>query len=281
MDVTELNHLRRMATQIRIAGLKAVQAAGSGHIGGAYSMTEILTVLYFNKMNIQPQNPNWAERDRFVLSKGHGTVALYPALAYRGFFDIEHLQTFRKIDSNLSGHAEMKHIPGVDMSTGSLGQGLSAAVGMALSGKTTGKDYYTYAITGDGEIQEGQIWEAAMFAAHYQLDHLIAFVDNNGLQLDGTVKEIMDPGNIAAKFASFGWNTISLSDGHDIAAISAAVDAAKRPKGKPTVIVAKTIKGKGVSFMENNVAYHGHTPNEKEFETAFAELNRQLQGIEG
>jgi transketolase len=281
MDLTELNELKRTAMKIRIAGLEAVQAAGSGHIGGAYSITEILTVLYFNKMNIQPENPSWEDRDRFVLSKGHGTVALYPVLAYRGFFDIDHLKTFRKIDSNLSGHAEMKHIPGVDMSTGSLGQGLSAAVGMALSGKAAGKNYYTYAITGDGEIQEGQIWEAAMFSAHYKLDHLIVFVDNNGLQLDGPVKEVMDLGDIADKFASFGWNALSLTDGHDIAAISEAVDAAKRQKGKPTVIVAKTIKGKGVSFMENNVAYHGHTPNEKEFEIAFAELKSQLKGIEG
>jgi transketolase len=280
MDLTELNELRRTAMKIRIAGLEAVKAAGSGHIGGAYSITEILTVLYFNKMNIQPENPSWEDRDRFVLSKGHGTVALYPVLAYRGFFDIDHLKTFRKIDSNLSGHAEMKHIPGVDMSTGSLGQGLSAAVGMALSGKATGKNYYTYAITGDGEIQEGQIWEAAMFAAHYKLDHLIVFVDNNGLQLDGPVKEVMDLGNIADKFASFGWNTLSLTDGHEITAISEAVDAAKKQKGKPTVIVAKTVKGKGVSFMENNVAYHGHTPNEKEFEIAFAELKSQLKGIE-
>jgi transketolase len=280
MDLTELNQLRRMAMKIRIAGLEAVKAAGSGHIGGAFSITEILTVLYFNKMNIRPEDPDWEDRDRFVLSKGHGTVALYPVLAYRGFFGIDHLKTFRKIDSNLSGHAEMTNIPGVDMSTGSLGQGLSAAVGMALSGKTMGKNYYTYAVTGDGEIQEGQIWEAAMFAANYRLDHLIVFVDNNGLQLDGPVKEVMDLGNIAAKFASFGWNTISLTDGHDISSISQAVDGAKRQRGKPTVIVAKTIKGKGVSFMENNVAYHGHTPNEKEFEIAFRELNSQLQGIE-
>jgi transketolase len=281
MDLTEIKELRRTAMKIRIAGLEAVKAAGSGHIGGAFSIAEIMAVLYFNKMNIQPENPGWEERDRFVLSKGHGTVALYPTLAYRGYFPIDHLKTFRKIDSNLSGHAEMKYIPGVDMSTGSLGQGLSAAVGMALSGKTTSKNYYTYAIMGDGEIQEGQIWEAAMFAANYKLNRLIAFVDNNGLQIDGPVAEIMDLGDIAAKFASFGWNTISLPNGHDIAAISEAVDAAQQQKDKPTVIVAKTVKGKGVSFMENNVSYHGHIPNEKEFEIAFAELKSRLQGIEG
>ncbi|MHB8061419.1 MAG: transketolase [Ruminiclostridium sp.] len=280
MELTRTNELRQIAMKIRIAGLEAVKEAGSGHIGGAFSLSEIMTVLYFEKMNIQPENAEWEDRDRFVLSKGHATVALYPTLAIRGFFPTEHLKTFRKIDSNLSGHAEMKYIPGVDMSTGSLGQGLSAAVGMALSGKTSGKDYYTYAIMGDGETQEGQIWEAAMFAANYKLDNLIAFVDNNGLQLDGPVKEVMDIRDVAVKFAAFGWNTITLRDGHDIAAISDAVDEAKKWKGKPTVIVAKTIKGKGVSFMENNVAYHGHTPNEKEFDIAFVELKNQLKGIE-
>lgn len=280
MDLTRINELKKMAMKIRIAGLGAVKAAKSGHIGGAYSISEIMTVLYFEKMNIQPKEPKWEDRDRFILSKGHGTVALYPTLAYRGFFEIDHLKTFRKSDSNLSGHAEMRYIPGVDMSTGSLGQGLSAAVGIALSAKATDKDYYTYAVTGDGEIQEGQIWEAAMFAANYKLDHLIVFVDNNGLQLDGPVREIMNLGDIALKFQAFGWNTITLDDGHDIAAISEAVDTAKMQSGKPTVIVAKTVKGKGVSFMENNVSYHGHVPSEEEFEIAFTELKSQLNRME-
>ena len=263
--------LAKIANQIRIDIIKETNAAGSGHPGGSLSATDILTVLYFDKMNVDPDNPRDPDRDRFVLSKGHIAPGLYATLAERGFFPVEDLLTLRKADSHLQGHPNMNDTPGVDMSTGSLGQGLSVANGMALAGKLDGKDYYVYVIMGDGEIQEGQIWEAAMSAGHYHLDNLIAFVDHNGLQIDGPNDQVMTVNPIGDKFAAFGWNVIGI-DGHDLEAISDAVDAAKAQKGKPTVIVAETVKGKGVSFMENQVGWHGTAPNAEQAAQALAEL---------
>ena len=263
--------LAKIANQIRIDIIKETNAAGSGHPGGSLSATDILTVLYFDKMNVDPDNPRDPNRDRFVLSKGHIAPGLYATLAERGFFPVEDLLTLRKADSHLQGHPNMNDTPGVDMSTGSLGQGLSVANGMALAGKLDGKDYYVYVIMGDGEIQEGQIWEAAMSAGHYHLDNLIAFVDHNGLQIDGPNDQVMTVNPIGDKFAAFGWNVIGI-DGHDLQAISDAVDAAKAQKGKPTVIVAETVKGKGVSFMENQVGWHGTAPNAEQAAQALAEL---------
>ena len=266
--------LAKIANQIRIDIIKETNAAGSGHPGGSLSATDILTVLYFDKMNIDPDNPRDPDRDRFVLSKGHIAPGLYATLAERGFFPVEDLLTLRQIDSHLQGHPNMNDTPGVDMSTGSLGQGLSVANGMALAGKLDGRDYYVYVVMGDGEIQEGQIWEAAMSAGHYHLDNLIAFVDHNGLQIDGPNDQVMTVNPIADKFAAFGWNVIAI-DGHDLEAISDAVDAAKAQKGKPTVIVAETVKGKGVSFMENQVGWHGTAPNAEQAAQALAELGAE------
>lgn len=280
MDKKKNQELGIIATKVRKEGLNAVHKANSGHLGGAFSVTDILVELYFEKMNIDPKNPRWPDRDRFVLSKGHCTAAIYPVLAMRGFFPVEDLKTFRKIDSYLSGHIEMKHVPGVDMSAGSLGQGLSAACGMALAGKATGKTYRTYAVCGDGEIEEGQIWEAAMAAAHYKLDNLTAFVDNNGLQIDDVCANLMNIYPIDEKFKSFGWHVINI-DGHDFGAISDAVDEAAKTKEKPTMIIAKTLKGKGVSFMENNLKWHGSPPSDEEYEKAMAELDALLQKLEG
>ena len=263
--------LAKIANQIRIDIIKETNAAGSGHPGGSLSATDILTVLYFDKMNIDPDNPRDPNRDRFVLSKGHIAPGLYATLAERGFFPVEDLLTLRQIDSHLQGHPNMNDTPGVDMSTGSLGQGLSVANGMALAGKLDGRDYYVYVVMGDGEIQEGQIWEAAMSAGHYHLDNLIAFVDHNGLQIDGPNDQVMTVNPIGDKFAAFGWNVIAI-DGHDLQAISDAVDAAKAQSGKPTVIVAETVKGKGVSFMENQVGWHGTAPNAEQAAAALAEL---------
>jgi Transketolase, N-terminal subunit len=256
---------------IRISGLKMVQKAHSGHIGGAFSMSEIMSVLYFDKMNIRPQEPDWEERDRFVLSKGHCTVALYPTLALRGFFEMERLDTFRRIDGHLSGHAEMRYVPGVDMSTGSLGQGFSAAVGMAVGAKLSGKELSVYAVMGDGEIQEGQIWEGCMYAGAHKLDNLIGIIDSNKVQLDGTVQEVLDTGDLKLKFESFGFFVQSI-DGHDVEAIVEAIDRAKAEKGSPSMIIANTVKGKGISFMEGKSTWHGKTPDEEQFEAAFAEL---------
>lgn len=267
--------LKKVAQQARINIVDMLAAAGSGHPGGSLSMTDILTVLYFEKMNIRPEEPKWADRDRFVLSKGHAAPGLYAVLAERGFFAREELTSLRKLHSNLQGHPDMKSTPGVDMSTGSLGQGLSAANGMAIAGKLDNKDYHVYTIIGDGEIQEGQIWEAAMSAAHYKLDNLTAVVDFNGLQIDGPNTEVMNVNPIGDKFAAFGWEVIAV-DGHDIEAISAAFDQAKTVKGKPTVIVAKTVKGKGVSFMENQVGWHGTAPNKEQRDQAIAELEGSL-----
>ena len=275
MEQNKKRKLMKQAMDIRITGLKMVEKAHSGHIGGAFSMSEIMSVLYFDKMNIRPEEPDWEDRDRFVLSKGHCTVALYPTLALRGFFDVKLLDTFRKIDGHLSGHAEMRYVPGVDMSTGSLGQGFSVAVGMAVGAKMAGKELTVYTVMGDGEIQEGQIWEASMYAGAHRLDNLIGIVDSNKVQLDGTVKEVLDTGDLKQKFESFGFFVQSI-DGHDVEAVSEAVDRAKAEKGRPSMIIANTVKGKGVSFMEGQAAWHGKTPNEEQFEAAFEELYQRM-----
>lgn len=265
--------LKEISKSVRINIIEAVAAANSGHPGGSLSVADILTVLYFKKMNINPENPKWEDRDRLVLSKGHVAPALYSVLAERGYFPKENLKTLRKLGSMMQGHPDMKSTPGVDMSTGSLGQGLSVANGMALTAKIDKKDYKIYVILGDGEVQEGQVWEAAMSAAHYKLDNVIAFLDYNGLQIDGSNEEVMNIGSIYEKFASFGWNVIEI-DGHDLEAIDNAVDKAKLVKGKPTIIIAKTVKGKGVSFMENQVAWHGAAPNEEQRKSAIEEIER-------
>lgn len=279
MNAQRIEELRNIAQDIRITGLKMVQSAHSGHIGGAFSLSEIMAVLYFEKMNIRTEDPKWEDRDRFVLSKGHATVALYPTLATRGFFPMEDLKTFRNIDSYLSGHAEMKHVPGVDMSTGSLGQGLSIAVGMALAAKQLDKTFTTYAILGDGETAEGQIWEACMYAGAHGLDNLIVILDSNKVQLDGTVKEILDTGDLGNKFSSFGFHVISI-DGHNVSEIASAIDEGNTIQGKPTVIIANTVKGKGISFMEGKSKWHGKTPSEEEFKTAFDELYKDKRKLE-
>ena len=271
--------LELVAAKIRRYALEAVQIAGSGHIGGSFSIAEILAVLYFDRMNIDPKNPKKQDRDRFVLSKGHCTPTTYAALALRGFFPLEDLKTFRRIDSYLSGHIEMRHVPGVDMSAGSLGQGFSVAAGMALSGKMDKLGYKVYAVAGDGEIQEGQIWEAAMAASHFRLDNLRLFVDNNRLQLDGSIDEIMSVYPIDEKFKAFGWNVLT-ANGHDVSAIAAALDKADAVQGKPTAIVAQTVKGKGVSIFENDVKWHGARPSAEQFTQAFAELDKQIKSLE-
>lgn len=263
--------LKLIANSLRIDIIKMLAESKSGHPGGSLSACEILTALYFKEMNIDPKNPKWEDRDRFVLSKGHGAPVLYAALAEKGYFSKEELMKLRKIGSMLQGHPDMKGIPGVDMSTGSLGQGLAAANGMALAGKIDNKDYRVYALIGDGESQEGIIWEAAMFAAHYKLDNLTVFLDHNGLQIDGRNEEVMNIEPIDEKFKAFGWNVISI-DGHDFEEIFNALESAKKTTGKPTMIVAKTVKGKGVSFMENQAGWHGKAPNKEETEQALSEL---------
>lgn len=263
--------LEDKAKQIRRHIVSMLAEAGSGHPGGSLSIADIVTALYFEVMKVDPARPDCEDRDRFVLSKGHACPALYAALAEKGFFPVEELQTLRKIDSRLQGHPDMKKTPGVEMSTGSLGQGLAAANGMALAGKLDKKDYRVYVILGDGEIQEGMIWEAAMAAAHYKLDNLTAFLDLNGLQIDGPIQEVMNPEPVADKWAAFGWNVLTI-DGHDFEQIIEAVEKAKATKGKPTMIIANTVKGKGVSFMENEVDWHGNAPSKEQAEQALAEL---------
>lgn len=280
MNEKRARELAVTAAKIRLAALDAVHTAASGHIGGSLSVTDLLTVLYFEKMRIDPKNPQDPNRDRFVLSKGHCTPALYPTLALRGYFPTEDLKLFRSIEGHLSGHAEMHHVNGVDMSTGSLGQGLSVAVGMAMAGKIDQKDYRVYAAMGDGEIEEGQIWEAGMAAAKYRLDNLCGIIDVNGLQIDGATAEVMPSEPLDQKWASFGWNVIKI-DGHDMNAISDALDAAEACKGKPTMILAKTVKGKGVSYMENNAGWHGKAPNDEQYEIGRAELTAALKDLEG
>ena len=271
MEKQKLDFLKQTAAQIRLDIVEAVHAASSGHPGGSLSIAEIITYLYFEEMNVKADDPKWADRDRFVLSKGHTAPALYAALAEKGFFDRNELKKLRQVDSFLQGHPDMKGTPGVDMSTGSLGLGFSTACGMALAAKIDGKSYRTYAIVGDGESEEGQIWEAAMFAAHYKLDNLCVVFDWNGLQIDGPVAEVMNPTPHDKKLEAFGFHVISI-DGHDFDAIAAAFEEAKTVKGKPTAIVARTIKGKGVSFMENQVGWHGSAPNDEQYEQALAEL---------
>ncbi len=278
MDSSKLKELSVIADKIRLGAVEAVHSAASGHPGGSLSIADILAYLYFSEMNIDPKNPKWEQRDRFVLSKGHTAPALYAALAERGFFDRKMLTSLRQVDSVLQGHPDMKNIPGVDMSTGSLGLGISSACGMALAAKIEKKDYRVYTILGDGECEEGQVWEAAMFAAHYKLDNLTAFVDYNGLQIDGRIEEVIAPAPFDKKFEAFGWNVISI-DGHSLTEIENAVNSAKVCKDKPTVIIAKTIKGKGVSFMEDNVKWHGSAPNDEQFEIAVSEIKKHLESL--
>ena len=278
MEKTTLTQLKKHALNIRRGVIEGTFNAKSGHPGGSLSITDVLTYLYFVEMNIDPANPRDEKRDRFVLSKGHCAPALYATLAERGYFEKDLLKTLRKIDSILQGHPDMKHIPGVDMTTGSLGLGISAACGMALSAKHFGDDFRVYTAIGDGESEEGQVWEAAMFAAHYKLDNLCVILDLNGLQIDGPTAEVMNPAPHDKKFEAFGFNVITI-DAHDYDQIEAAFKAAKECKGKPTAIIAKSVKGKGVSFMENNVGWHGKAPNEEEYKLAMAELDAQEGNI--
>ena len=271
--------LELIAARGRCLGMQMVFRAASGHIGGSLSAMDILTELYFEQLNVDPARPQAPERDRFVMSKGHCTPALYSILALRGYYPEKQLELFRSIDGHMSGHPDMVHVPGVDMSTGSLGQGLSAAVGMALAGKMDGAGYRVCALMGDGEIEEGQIWEAAMSAAKYKLDNLCGIVDVNGLQIDGRTADVMPSEPLDAKFAAFGWNVI-MADGHDFDSLRAAFAAAKADKGRPSVILAKTVKGKGVSFMENDAGWHGKAPNAEQYEQAMAELNAAVAKLE-
>ena len=275
-----MNNLQLTATDIRLGILEAVFGAKSGHPGGALSSADILACLYFNELNIDPKNPKMENRDRFVLSKGHSCPGLYSALAQRGFFSKDLLKTFRHTDSILQGHPDMKYIPGVDMSSGSLGQGFSCACGMALSAKISGKDYRTYTLVGDGESQEGQIWESIMFAAHYKLDNLCMIIDNNGLQIDGKVSDVMNTMPYDTKLKAFGWHVIEI-DGHNYDEILNAFKEARETKGQPTAIIAKTIKGKGVSFMENQAGWHGKAPNEEQYLQAKSELEAYKKSLEG
>ena len=275
MEKAKLEMLKEKALNIRLGALEGIYSASSGHPGGSLAIADILSYLYFSEMNVNPENPADPDRDRLVLSKGHTAPGLYAALAEKGYFDKSLLSTLRKFGSILQGHPDMKHIPGIDMSTGSLGQGFSAANGIALAGKIDKKDYRVYAILGDGESEEGQIWEAAMFGAHYKLDNLCAIVDNNGLQIDGKVTEVMNPTPLDEKFLAFGWNVYTI-DGHNFDEIADALEKAKTVKGKPTAIIANCVKGKGVSFMENQVGWHGSAPNKEQYEQAIAELKASV-----
>ena len=271
--------LELIAARGRCLGMQMVFRAASGHIGGSLSAMDILTELYFEQLRVDPERPQAPERDRFVMSKGHCTPALYSILALRGYFPEKQLELFRSIEGHMSGHPDMVHVPGVDMSTGSLGQGLSAAVGMAIADKMDSAAYRVYALMGDGEIEEGQIWEAAMSAAKYKLDNLCGIVDVNGLQIDGRTADVMPSEPLDAKFAAFGWNVIK-ADGHDFDSLRAALAAAEAEKGRPSVILAKTVKGKGVSFMENDPGWHGKAPNAEQYEQAMAELNAAAEKLE-
>ena len=271
MEQAKKQKLAEIATNIRRNALTAVYSASSGHPGGSLGISDILAYLYFDVMNIDPKDPKNPERDRFVLSKGHCAPALYGALAEKGFLSREDMKGLRSADSFLEGHPDLKKVPGVEMSTGSLGQGICAANGMALAGKMGGNSYRVYAILGDGELQEGQVWEAAMFAPHYKLDNMTAIIDFNGLQIDGDVTKVMNPCPIDKKFEAFGWNVV-MADAHDFDSLEAAFENAKATKGKPTAIIAKSIKGKGVSFMENEASWHGAAPNAEQYEQAMKEL---------
>ena len=270
---TNIQELEKLANNIRIEIINQVYAAQSGHPGGSLSIADIMAVLYFNELNVNPQNPTWEDRDRVVLSKGHCAPALYATLALKGYFNISELQNLRKIDAILQGHPDMKKVPGVDMTTGSLGQGLSCANGMAISAKLDNKNYRVYAILGDGEIEEGQIWEAAMTAHKYKLDNLCVIVDNNNLQIDGKIEDVMSPYPIDEKFKSFGFEVININ-GNNVKEILQALEKAKTIKEKPTCIIAKTTKGKGVSFMENKAEWHGKAPNEEQYKQAIQELKK-------
>ena len=273
MQQTKKKELKKLANNVRLGIIEGVYNAGCGHPGGSLSIADILTYLYFEEMNVNTDNPTDPDRDRFVLSKGHTAPALYATLAERGFFPKEDLKTLRRIDSYLQGHPDMKGVPGVDMSTGSLGLGISAACGMALSGKVAGKNYRVYSIVGDGESEEGQVWEAAMFAAHYKLDNLVMIIDWNGLQIDGAITEVMNPTPHDDKLRAFGWNVIVI-DAHDFDDIERAFSEAKATKGKPTAIIAKSTKGKGVSYMENACEWHGQAPKEDLYRVAVADLEK-------
>lgn len=279
MDIKTKKELEIFAAKARLGIIEGVFSAKAGHPGGSLSICEVLSYLYNVEMKVDPKNPKWEERDRFVLSKGHAAPALYAALALKGFFPVEDLKTLRKSNSYLQGHPNMNKIPGVDMSTGSLGQGISAAVGMALGAKFDNADYRVYTILGDGEIEEGEVWEAAMFAANKKLDNLVAIVDFNGLQIDGSIDEVNSAYPIADKFKAFNWNVVEI-DGHDYDQIENAFNNAKNTKDKPTCIVMKTVKGKGVSYMENQVGWHGKAPNEEEYNQAITELNEKLKELE-
>ena len=270
--------LQKTAVEVRKGIVTAVHSAKSGHPGGSLSAADIFTYLFFEELNIDPEQPDKPDRDRFVLSKGHTAPGYYSALANRGFFPVEDLPTLRHIGSYLQGHPDKKHIPGVDMSSGSLGQGISAAVGMAISAKLSNDSYRVYTLLGDGEIQEGQVWEAAMLAAHRKLDNFVAIIDNNGLQIDGAIDEVCSPYPIDEKFEAFGFHVITV-DGHDFDALKAAFDEAKATKGKPTAIITKTVKGKGVSFMENQVGWHGKAPNDEQYAQAMEELEKAGEAL--
>lgn len=275
MDANRIKELQIMSLKIRRSIIDSVHSAKAGHPGGSMSSADLLAYLYFEKMNIDPKNPRKADRDRFVLSKGHAAPVLYAALAHRGYFDVEELLTLRKTTSRLQGHPDMKGVPGVDMSSGSLGQGISTACGMALSAKHFGDSFRVYALLGDGECEEGQVWEAAMFAGNKKLSNLTAFVDYNGLQIDGSIEQVNSPAPFDTKFAAFGWNVITIN-GHDFNEIEAAVAAAEAETEKPTAIIMKTVKGRGVSFMENQCGWHGKAPNDEQYAEACAELDAQL-----
>ena len=279
MDAKRATELAIIANRVRKDALTGVYNAGAGHPGGSLSIADVLTYLYFEEMNIDPKKPKMENRDRFVLSKGHTAPALYGVLAERGYFPVEDCATLRRIDSYLQGHPVLDKVPGVDMSTGSLGQGVCVAGGMALAAKLDKKDYRVYAILGDGELEEGQVWEQAMFAPHYKLDNFTIFVDNNGLQIDGDITKVMNPTPIDKKFEAFGWNVIRI-DAHNYDEIEAAVEAAKACKGKPTAVIMKSVKGKNVSFMENQAAWHGIAPNKEQYEQAISELDQKIAELE-
>lgn len=279
MDKNEKKRLQITATKIRMGIIEGVYNAKSGHPGGSLSIADVLAYLYFKEMNINPENPKWDDRDRLVLSKGHTAPGLYSALANRGYFPVEYLKTLRKTDSFLEGHPDMKGTPGVDMSSGSLGQGISVACGMALASKLDGDRFHVYSILGDGELEEGQVWEAAMFASHKKLDTLTAIVDNNNLQIDGELENVNSPYPIPEKFRAFNWHTVEI-DGNDFDQIEAAFNEARKTKGQPTAIIMKTTKGKGVSFMENKASWHGAAPNEEQYNIAMSELKAALCELE-
>ena len=279
MEKDKLEELKLLSAKIRKDVLEMLEKRGYGHMGGSLSIVELMSVLYGKQLRYDAKNPDWEERDMVVLSKGHSGPAWYSVLAEKGFIPKEDIKTFRNVNSYLQGHPDMNKVPGVDMSTGSLGQGVSAAGGMALAAKLDNKDYRVYSVLGDGELEEGQVWEQAMFAAHYKLDNFTIFVDNNGLQIDGDISKVMNPNPIDKKFEAFGWHVIKVS-AHNFEELMAAVDEAKATKGQPTAIIMKSVKGKNVSFMENNAGWHGSAPNEEQYNQAIAELDEIIKGLE-